>query len=165
MKKSLLVLTSILALLLTGCNSAKPYVDVKSSDYATFKLVPKTSKTFGTLDAYIDDYSLGCKKAVRLGMIETGPKSESRTIKLPVDRPIWIRVNFESSGYSSSQLDSKIFVLTPEKDKEYVVVYILKDLSFTQTISDFDVHMVEDGTIVDIPSSRIRDFNYVKECK
>lgn len=166
MKRSLLFIASVfVALLLTGCGGVKPYVDVTTSDYATLQLT-STTDTNGIgedLTVYID--YLNCTDSVELGKVETEINTPSRIIKIPVEKPLWINVRYVYQILYDSATYTDTFVLTPEKNKHYVVKYVSKDLSFTQALRDIDVFMLENGKPVDIPSSRIRGFSYAKECK
>ena len=166
MKKSLLFLASIfVGLLLTGCGGAKPYVDVTTSDYATLELTSKTD-TNGigeSLTVYIEHSS--CTDPKKLGKVETGMNTSSRTIKIPVDKPLWIGVRYEYAMIYDSATFADNFVLTPEKNKHYVVKYVSKDLSFTQALRGADIYMLEDGKKVDIPNSRLHTYGPADRCK
>lgn len=169
MKKSTLFLGAVLALLLTGCG-AKPYVDVKSDDYATLQLVPN-SKTLMMTDEYgahIFDYTKGCdfdQDNDYLGLIETDSDTPSRVVKIPVETPQIIKVYYTDEGLNSSHTIYTMYVLTPEKNKHYVVNYMRKEIDFFNTLSEFDVYVQDGDKKVDVPSSRLREYNYEQECK
>ncbi len=169
MKISSLVFGVILVLLLTGCG-AKPYVDVKSDDYATLQLVPK-SETLIMKDEYgahIFDYTKGCdfdNDRDYLGLIETDSDTPSRIVKIPVETPQIIKVYYTDEGINSSHTIYTMYVLTPEKSKHYVVEYMRKEIDFFNTLSEFDVYTQEGNKTVDVPGSRLREYNYEVECK
>ena len=48
-------------------------------------------------------------------------------------------------------------MLTPEKNRHYIVEYMRKDISFFETMSDFDIYMQDGDKKMDIPASRIRE--------
>ena len=152
-----------MVLLLTGCG-VKPYVDTDAKDFATLQLTYKGDVTSGDYITYLRDFSNGCKVSVLLGEVTVDQEHSSRSVKIPVEQPLWISANYVESGFNSSYRDNKMFVLTPEKGKHYVVSYIRKDLDFFNTISDFDFYMLEGEQKVDIPSSRAHVYSE-KECK
>lgn len=161
MKKNLLFLLSfIIATLFSGC--AKMYVEPKSSNVATLQLIPK-SKTLILSDnmyAGLSDYSKGCAKMVELGVFGTDSDTPSKVVKIPAEIPLLVKVSyFVNGGNSSDNID---FVLTPKKNKDYIIEYVKKKKN-GRTITDFYVYMKKGKKTVDIPEKRIRDFNY-REC-
>lgn len=167
MKKSLLFFVTVfIALLLSGCG-IKPYVDVTSKDYATLQLVPKSETLIFADDYYaiIEDFSKGCKDSVMLGMVMTDSDTPSRIVKLPVKKPLLITTKYVVTSGNSTFTDYTQFVLTPEKNRDYIVEYVKTDVDFFQTTSDFHTYMKKGKEILDIPSSSIRSFSHARECR
>ena len=168
MKLGSLFFGAVAAFVLTGCG-AKPYVDTDAKEYATFQIVPHSETLIFTDDYYalIDDYSKGCSESKTLGIVETDSDTPSRVVKLPVGKPMLIGVYYkiEALDNSSSYTEYTKYVLTPRKDKHYVVSYVRKDLSFFETMSDFDIYMEEGDKKVDVPASDVREFDWATECK
>ena len=158
MKLSLLFVGTILALVLSGCG-AKPYVDVTSKDYATLQLVPKSKTLIFSDDyyAFIDDMSKGCDGIDPMGMIMTDSDTPSRVVKLPVEKPLRITVDYRIESGNSVYTEYMQFMLVPEKNRHYVVEYMRKDVGLFETMSDFDVYMQEGDKKLDVPSDRIRE--------
>jgi len=167
MKKNLSFLIAFvgIGMLFSGCG-AKPYVDTKSDDYATFQLVPKSETLIFTDDyyAYITDFSKGCHKDEFLGVIKTDSDTPSRVAKIPAGKPLIIKANYTITSNNSTYTEYDLFLLTPEKHKDYVVEYVRKDVSFFKTVSDFYVYEKDGNKEVEIPKSRIRNFDYEREC-
>lgn len=170
MKKSLFLVSAIIALLFSGCG-LKPYVDVTSKDYATLQLVPK-SKTLIFKDDYyanITDFSDGCDynhDKSYLGAVKTDSDTPSRVVKIPSEKPLLINANYVVESNGNTYVEYNVFLLTPKKNKNYIVEYVKKDLGlFKGTISDFYVYEKVGDKEVKIPKSRIvRSFDYSKEC-
>jgi len=166
MKRSFSFFGIALSLLLTGCG-VKPYVDVDvdSKEYALLQLEYKGDVSSGRYITYIRDYSKGCKDTIMLGQVSVDKGASSKVVKIPVEQPLWISVNYVENGLSSSYSDTSIFVLTPEKNKRYVVDYMRKDIDFSHAVSDFDIYMLEGDVKVDISPSRTHTFNEARECQ
>lgn len=170
MKKSLLFIGTIaMVMALTGCG-AKPYVDVKSEDYATLQLVPKSETLIIKDDygAHLFDYSKGCdfdQDDDYVGSIITDSDTPSRVVKIPVDMPQIIKVYYTDEGINSSHTIYTMYLLTPEKNKHYVINYMRKEIDFFNTLSEFDVYEQDGDKKLDVPSSRLRAYNYEQECK
>lgn len=162
MKKNLMIVMSMMALLLAGCG-VKPYVDVQSDDYATLQLIYKGDAP-GSFIVYIEDFSNGCKKAVQLGKVVADKNTRTKSVKIPVEVPLWMSVNYVENSFNSSYADTEMFVLTPEKNKHYVVDYMRKEIDFFNSIGDLDVYMIEEGEQKKIPTSRKRAFKSALEC-
>jgi len=166
MKKYVLLNTIVFALILAGCG-AKPYVDVTTKDYATLQLVPKSKTLIFTDDYYAFFYkhTPGCKNDIDLGFIETDSDTPSRIIKIPVNEPLQINVNYRIESGNSTYTEYANFLLTPEKSKHYIFEYARKERGlFESALSEFDAYMMEDGKIIRIHPSRIRNFDPTKEC-
>lgn len=167
MKKSVLFFGAIaMALMLTGCGGIKPYVDVKSGDYATLQLIPTTGNQAFPDEYYalINDNSKRCD-AVYLGGVETDSNTPSRTVKIPTEKPIIIKAVYLMESFNSRNTELTTFELIPEKNKHYVVEYLQKDVDMFNTISDFHIYMKEGDKKVEISSERLRDYNHGRECK
>lgn len=171
MKKSLLLVSAIVALFFSGCG-LKPYVDVKSANHATLQLVPK-SKTLIFVDdyyAHITDLSKGCDYDYDedyLGAIETDSDTPSRIAKIPAEKPLMINARYRVESNNQVYTEYYIFLLTPKKNSHYVVEYVKKNLGlFKGTVSDFYVYEKRGNKEVKIPKSRIkRSFDYDRQCK
>jgi len=166
MKKSLLFSAIVFVLLLTGCG-AKPYVDVTTKDYATLQLVPKSETLIFTDDYYAFFYkhTKGCKNDVSLGVLTTDSDTPSRIIKIPVEEPLQVNVNYRIESGNSTYIEYANFILTAEKNRHYVFEYARKDRGlFEKTLSEFDAYIMEDGKMTRIDPSRIRNFDPTKEC-
>jgi hypothetical protein len=158
LKVSLLFFGLVMSLLLAGCG-ARPYVDVKSGDYATLQLVPKSETVIFTDDFYvfIDDFSKGCDDIGEMGIVKTDSDTKSRVVKLPVDKPLRLSAYYKIESFNETYKEYTQFMLTPEKNRHYIVEYMRKDISLFETMSDFDVYMQEGDKKMDIPASRIRE--------
>lgn len=166
MKKHLSFSAMIFAFFLTGCG-AKPYVDVTTKDYATLQLVPKSETLIFTDDyyAFFYQHTKGCKNDISLGMLSTDSDTPSRIIKIPVEIPLQINLNYKIESGNSTYIEYSNFLLTPEKNRHYIFEYARKDRGlFERTLSEFDAYIEEDGKMVRIDSSRIRNFDPDKEC-
>jgi hypothetical protein len=167
MKKSLLLFGSaMIALLLAGCGT-RPYVDVESKEYATLQLIPKSETMIFTDDYYaiIEDFSKGCEDRVVLGKVATDSDTPSRVVKIPVEKPLLITAYYRISDLNTDYTEYSRFILTPEKNRHYIVEYMKKEISFFQTISDFDVYMQEGDKKLKISDSRMRAFSREDECR
>lgn len=169
MKKSLLFFgTIITALLLTGCG-ARPYVDVKSNDYATLQLIPKSETLILKDDygAHIYDYSKGCDFDYGedyMGTVKTDSDTPSRIVKIPVETPQMIKVFYVTDNFDSQHTTLMSVVLIPEKNKHYVIEYVKKEIDFFHELSEFDIYTKEGKEKVDVPRTRVRNFDYKAEC-
>ncbi len=166
MKSYLSISAFVLTLLLTGCG-AKPYVDVTTKDYATLQLVPKSETLVFTDDYYAFFYkhTKGCKNDVSLGILETDSDTPSRIIKIPVNEPLQVNVNYRIDSGNSTYIEYANFLLTAEKNRHYIFEYARKDLGlFKGTLSEFDAYIMEDGKMIRIDPKRIRNFDPTKEC-
>lgn len=167
MNVKILFLT-VIVVLLSACG-AKPYVDVKSDDSATLQLIPK-SKTLLFTDAYyafVTDFSHGCDYDYDrdyLGIFETNSDTPSRKIKIPSEKPLIIDAKYKVTSGNSVYIEYFSFLLTPQKNKDYVVEYTKKSLGLFKDISDFYVYEKSGDKEIKVPSSRIRNFNFKKEC-
>lgn len=159
-----MILASATIFLISGCFGGKPYVDVQSKEYATLEIV-YTGDVSGSYIVYVQDLSKGCKEAVSLGRIDADNNTHTKTVKIPVEVPLWISANYIERFLTDSYTDTKIFLLTPEENKHYVVSYMRKDLSFLNTISDFDVYTLEGNKKVDVVPSRLHTFDAATECQ
>jgi len=170
MKRSLLFFGAIItALLLTGCG-AKPYVDVKSNEYATLQLIPKSETLFikDEYGAHLFDYSKGCDfddDRDYVGSIKTDSDTPSRIVKIPVDTPQIIKVYYEVDNLDSTHTTYTMLLLTPEKNKHYVIEYVRKDIDFFHELREFDIYMQEGKDKIDVPIERVRQYDYEAECK
>lgn len=166
MKRSLLFLGTItMAMLFTGCGF-KQYVDVKSDDYATLQLVSKSETSLFTDEYYaiISTYEQRCKNSIHAGKIlETDSDTPSRIVKIAVEKPIKLNVNYKIESFNSMQIERAQYILIPEKNKHYIVEYIRKDIG-SQTLSDYNIYEFDGKNKVRIPDSRIRVFDPEKEC-
>lgn len=162
MKKSLFS-GLIFMMIFSGC--AKMYVDVKSSDYATFQLIPK-SKTLvfsDHLTANISDYTNGCADMVELGYVYTDTDTPSEIVKIPVKTPLLLKLkHVPSISGAVTTIDSTDFILTAQKNKHYIVEFVKKIVNGKER-TDFYVYMKNGTKIEDVPDSAIRNFNY-REC-
>lgn len=166
MKKYLSLSIIVLVLVLTGCG-AKPYVDVTSKEFATLQLVPKSETLIFADDyyAFLSKHTKGCKNDVDLGILETDSDTPSRIIKIPVNEPLQINVNYRIESGNSTYTEYANFLLTAEKNRHYVFEYAKKDLGlFKGTLSEFDAYIMENGKMTRIDPSRIRNFDPEKEC-
>lgn len=159
MKISSLVLGVILAFSLTGC--VKLYKNVKTDEHAKYQMLTK-GDDFSWNDSYyvnIYDYSKGCSDIVELGLISAGFGSETKVAKIPVEIPLYFKVTFIKNIGRNQYFDITSFVLTPEQGKNYVVEYERNDGK-----GKYYVYMKNGDKVMDIPSSRIKDFS-IKDCK
>lgn len=158
MKKSLLLIgTIVMSFMLSGC--VKFYKDVKTEEHATFQMQTK-GEGFAFNDSYyvsIYDYSKGCNDMVDLGAVS----ASSGSIKLPVEIPLMLKVTFNQNKGRDQYFYTTSFVLTPENRKHYVVEY---EKSKKDPEGEFHVFMKNGEKAMDIPSSRIHDFN-VRDCR
>ncbi len=166
MRTGFTIITITILLLFGGCG-IKPYVDVTSKEYATLQLIPKSKTLIFTDDYYaiIEDYSKGCEKEKMLGVVMTDSDTPSRIVKLPVDVPLKINVNYRIESGNSSFTDYTTFILTPEAGREYIVEYVRKEISMFETKSDYFTYMRYNGKAMDIPKERIRSFSMAQECR
>lgn len=159
MKKSLLLIgIVIMSFMLSGC--VKLYKDVKTDEHATYQMHTK-GEDFSWNDSYyvnIYDYSKGCNDIVELGIISAGFGSETKIAKLPVEVPLYFKVTFIKTIGRNQYFDITSFILTPEKNKNYVVEYERNDGN-----GKYYVFMKNGEKAMDIPSSRIKDFSS-KDC-
>ena len=165
MKKNLisLLFITIAAFAFSGC--AQQYVEVKSPKYATLKLVPHVNTLLFSdyLTAQINDYEKGCQDMVDLGYISTNTDTPSKAYKIPVNKPLMIKVTYMPSVSGAVTVTHSIhFVLKPQQYKNYVVEYFQKDKKGNE-VNDFYVYTIDKKGKHDIPESQIRDFNY-REC-
>jgi len=170
MKKVLLAVIGMF--MLTGCFN-KPYVDVKTSNYATIQLVPE-SKTLLFKDdyyAFIRDYKIFRSKKecdysnADLGIIETNSDTPSRVAKVTAEKPILINANYRVQSGQSTFTEYTNIVLRPAKHRNYIVVYKKKSLNLFRSVSDFAIYEKRGNRRVSVPSSRILSFNADKDCK
>lgn len=169
MKK--IILAVIAAFALTGCFT-KPYVDVKTNNYATIQLVPE-SETLLFADeyyAFLRDYRiLRSKKECdydnsSLGMIETDSDTPSRIAKITAEKPILLNVNYTVHSGNSTFTEYTNIWLRPAKHRHYVVVYKKKSINLFRSVSDFSVYEKRGKKRVRVPSSRVATFDYDKAC-
>lgn len=153
-------------LLFSGCG-VKTYVDVKSKNYATLQLVPKSETLIFTDDyfAILYDISKGCKNGVTLGIVETDSDTPSKKVKIPAEKKLRIYVGYRVESGNSTYTEYTNYVLKPEKGKHYVFEYAKKEISFFKTLSEFDAYMMEGEKIAPIPSKRIKNYTDSKDCK
>ena len=166
MNKYLSFCAVVFALVLTGCG-AKPYVDVTSKDYATLQLVPKSETLIFTDDyyAFLYKHTKGCKNDVELGIVTTDSDTPSRIIKIPVNEPLQINLNYRIESGNSTYIEYANFLLSAEKNRHYVFEYTRKDMGlFKETLSEFDAYIMENGKMIRIDPKRIRNFDPTKEC-
>ncbi len=172
MKKVLLAVVAMFGL--SGCYP-QPYVDVKTSEYATIQFIPESKAWLfsDTCRMHITDFSKGCKgqgmlpSDGELGYIETDNKTPSRIAKIPANIPLKIVVNYISNKPSllgSKTIEYTDFVLTPEKGVNYKVKYTKKDITSSRSVSGYSIYIQQGNTIKEVPASRIREFDPVKEC-
>lgn len=158
MKKSLLLL-GIVMVLLTGCGGAKPYVnmniEIESDDYATLQLIAFSKTPLFAEDFYADmsDYTKGCNDMIELGKMYTNSDTPSKLAKIPSEKPIFIHAVYKNNIMNSS-VD---FILTPEKNKQYVLEYVRLNDKYT-------LYQLEGSEKNNVPGSRIRNFN-LSECQ
>jgi hypothetical protein len=169
MKK--IVLAVIAAFALTGCFT-KPYVDVKTNNYATIQLVPE-SETLLFKDeyyAFLRDYRiLRSKKECdydnsNLGIIETDSDTPSRIAKITAEKPILLNVNYTVRSGQSTFTEYTNIWLRPAKHRHYIVVYKKKSINLFRSVSDFAVYEKRGNKRVRVPSSRVATFDYDKAC-
>lgn len=161
MKLFILSLAMIITVLFTGCMQ-KMYVGVKSSKAATLQLIPNSKTDSDVLYAKITDYSKGCEDMDELGYISTYSDTVSKPVNVHADKPLLIQVSYYSTGFAADGPESTDFVLTPKKNKHYIIEYVKKKVrGFTET--DFYVYMKNGKKAVEIPEKRLRNFNY-REC-
>ncbi len=161
---SILLSLSILTLFL-GCG-VKRYEDVKSKNYATLQLVPKSETLIFADDYYaiLYDISKGCKEPVTLGIIETDSDTPSRVAKIPVEKPLRIYLAYVVESGNSTYTEYTNYVLKPQKNKHYIFEYAKKEISFFKTLSEYDAYMKEGEQILRIPPERLSDYDE-KECQ
>ncbi|PHR58083.1 MAG: hypothetical protein COA44_04030 [Arcobacter sp.] len=164
MKKTSPFILIAIALIFSGCG-VKTYVDIKSKNYATLQLIPKSETLIFTDDYYtiLYDISKGCKNSVTLGAVETDSDTPSRIVKIPVEKKLRIHLAYKVESGNSTYTEYTNYVLKPKKGKHYIFEYAKKEISFFKTLSEFDAYMMEGKEIVRIPSKRIG--NYDDECK
>jgi hypothetical protein len=167
MKKYLSYSAIIFVLFLTGCG-AKPYVDVTTKDFATLQLVPKSETLLFTDDyyAFFYQHTKGCKNDIPLGVLTTDSDTPSRIIKIPVNKPLQVNVNYRIESGNSVYTEYANFILVPEKNRHYIFEYARKDRGlFERALSEFDAYIMDDGKMIRIDPSRIRNFDPSKECE
>jgi len=165
MMKIKLLIFGVIALLLSGCT--KDYVDVKSNNYATVQLVPQSKTLLFSDDyyAFIYDYSKGCQGEEELGILETDSDTPSRIAKIPINKPLRFAVYYRVQSGNSTYKEFTSFILKPQKYANYKIKYEKKDLNLFRSVSDFNVYMKQGNKRMQVPNSRIREFNYEKECQ
>lgn len=159
MKKSILLMTGMLVvLMLSGC--VKFYKDVETDEYATYEMTTKGSPFHWNSGyvVWIYDYSKGCKDMIELGVISAGFGAKTDIKKLPVEIPLLLKVEYSENKGANRYVDYTNFILTPEKSRHYVVEYERKEVN-DQVQSEYHVYMQNGDKAVDIPSTRIREFN------
>jgi hypothetical protein len=135
----------------SGCVSK--YKGTKSHEYATLELTSQTKSALFANDYYaeIADYSKGCNNSESLGVVITDSDTKSKVVKIPVNKPLKIHVNYAHSSY-----DDISFILTPKQKTHYVVEYVQDDRQFY-------VYTKVGNKKLDIPDANIRMF-HVREC-
>ena len=168
-KKILLFTIAVFAL--TGCFS-KPYVDVKTPEYATVQLVPDSETLIfkDTYRVFITDYNQmkskpQCKGGGALGHVETDSDTPSRAFKVPSDKALLFNAEYVVQSGNSTFTEYTMFVLTPQKYKEYVIIYQKKNLNLFKSVSDFSILEKRGDKLFPVPESRIRTYSPQKECK
>ncbi len=169
MKKYLLLVIALFVL--SGCYS-KPYIDVKTKSYATVQLVPD-SKTLLFKDTYrtfITDYKKmkskpKCKGDGALGQVATDSDTPSRLVKVPSDKELLFNVEYIIRSGNSTSTEYTKFVLTPQKHKNYVILYQKKNLSLFKSVSDFSILERRGNRLVSVPKSRLKSYSYEKDCR